>query len=192
MPSAKVEVICPECGGSFMRRPSDIKKAVSRSGIWRCQPCALSMRNKANQQPTGARRNNCKGYVEVKTEYGWVFEHRLVYEKASGRKLLPTEIIHHLNGDITDNRIENLAVMLAGAHTQHHKRGTILKAETKAKLSAAKIGKPSPKKLTAEQVLAIRDAYTKGKGGRSAIADAYGITPSMVSHITTRRAWRNV
>lgn len=40
----------------------------------------------------------------------WFFEHRLVMEKKMGKPLKPTDIVHHINGNTLDNRVENLRV----------------------------------------------------------------------------------
>jgi hypothetical protein len=46
--------------------------------------------------------------------------HRVLMEAHLGRSLGRDEIIHHINGDATDNRIENLEVMSQAAHLQLH------------------------------------------------------------------------
>ncbi len=49
-------------------------------------------------------------------------EHRLIVEKHIGRKLLSTEIVHHINRDTSDNRIENLMVCSRAKHINIHRK----------------------------------------------------------------------
>lgn len=75
----------------------------------------------------GGRHKHSGGYVLAycpghpnQCKLNFVFEHRLVMEKHLGRYLKSEEIIHHVNGDPSDNRIENLEVLSHGDHMRRH------------------------------------------------------------------------
>ena len=53
---------------------------------------------------------------------GYAYEHRLVAEQKIGRRLLPGEIPHHINGDKQDNRRDNIEVVPSVAHHRAHHR----------------------------------------------------------------------
>jgi hypothetical protein len=62
------------------------------------------------------------GYWQINTiEYSRpVKEHRYMMEKHIGRKLTHKDIVHHINFDKLDNRIENLELMDRSTHNKLH------------------------------------------------------------------------
>jgi hypothetical protein len=66
---------------------------------------------------------------------GYIMEHRLIMTLCLQRPLYDNEMVHHINGDKTDNSIKNLELTNWGEHTAKHHMGTKRKLSTRLKLS---------------------------------------------------------
>lgn len=51
---------------------------------------------------------------------GWMYEHIYLGEKIIGRPLTGKEVVHHLDGNRSNNRIENLLVLERSQHKKLH------------------------------------------------------------------------
>lgn len=118
---------CKNCGIVKRVMPSKVTEKKFCSRICRGKYISTNLiGDKAMHWKSGTTINK-NGYKEVSglnhphiRPNGYVSEHRLVIEKHLGRYLESHEIVHHINHDKLDNRIENLYLTDRSEHMKIH------------------------------------------------------------------------
>lgn len=91
------------------------------------------MANEREQNPNwrGGRTIASNGYVLIRVGAGhhladvrgYAYEHRLVAEQKIGRRLLPGELVHHIDENKQNNHPDNLEVVFSDEHGVRHRKG---------------------------------------------------------------------
>jgi hypothetical protein len=101
---------CKICGGDCIRTRRVDSKGRARGWAGPKEFCSASCRathfNAVRGSGAGFLDKN--GYRLVSVNGSAVYEHRVVMERSIGRALRPEETVHHINGDRSDNRVQNL------------------------------------------------------------------------------------
>jgi len=95
-----MDIKCASCG----------KKLDSSFARHKKYPNAMCDKCRKVAIPYGTTRAGWGGYVEIKTKNGWMLEHRYVMGLKIGRPLRRSEIVHHIDGNPSNNKIENLVL----------------------------------------------------------------------------------
>ena len=101
---------CTKCSKNFWAKSSEDRRGCIRKY---CSSVCYGNKKKTRKMSTD-------GYWMVHTPNGDMKEQRWVMTKHLGRELLPTEIVHHINFDKLDNRLENLQVVSRAEHNTIH------------------------------------------------------------------------
>ena len=96
---------CPTCSGT-----KDVRSN-------QCRSCQFKYNH---PRETGEWGLTASGYLEKQINGVKYYQHRYVMEQHLGRPLSKDEVVHHINGDRIDNRLENLELTTQHEHGKHH------------------------------------------------------------------------
>lgn len=119
---------CHPCGAKYAESKIKVSWFKKGNSPWNKDTKGVMPKpwNKGNGEYKN--RKNYHGYILIycpehkyANKDGYVLEHRYVYEKKINRTLESFEIIHHINENRSDNRLENLQLFASnGEHLRHH------------------------------------------------------------------------
>lgn len=129
---------CKQCGTPTRRESRAVFCSV------KCQQ--ESVVGEGNPMWKGGVKKHSEGYVYVyMPEHpncdtsGYMLEHRVIMERIIGRFLFRKEVVHHVNGDKSDNRESNLELL--NSQAEHLKEHNFFNEERQSSINRKNSGK---------------------------------------------------
>lgn len=128
-------LVCEYCGETFYRQDHQHKHGRSF-----CSPKCWAQVNNTSERNGKISRDTAKtrgeslrdtGYKDTYRKVDSKHEHRTVMEKKLGRKLLPSEVVHHKDNNKKNNDPDNLEVKTRAEHIKEHMTDGVLIGEIK-------------------------------------------------------------
>lgn len=114
--------------------------------------------------------------------------HRLLWQTFIG-SLEPGYVINHINGDKTDNALDNLEMV---TQKENMKCAWEMGLMADSRPPMFDHTTHSGVKFTEEQVRSIRNRYKKPCNSLSSLAREYHVHPSTIHDIVTRKTWKHL
>jgi len=120
-PETRAKIRAALRGRSTGPRSEETKAKIRATKLGHSRPDVAGARNHW-WSPTG-RCVTSRGRIHVRIRSNvWRAESRVIMEQALGRRLTSSELVHHINENPLDNRIENLLLVTRPEHNQIHAR----------------------------------------------------------------------
>lgn len=165
-----------QVGAELSILPATLYGWMSRRGMILREQKVSVRRGDKHPCYKGGFYNNSQGYIRH-TKSGKLV-HRQIAEQVLGRPLGKDETVHHVNGDRSDNRNQNLLICSRAYHTWLHRKMDVLKGKI---LFGGK--KPVPTRHSRR----ARSVTIKGTHYKSltAAAESHSVSRSIIKHWAT-------
>lgn len=119
-PRRKIKYFCKNCNKELK-----LKKCKKYNKVFCSLKCMGDFyRGKNNPSWKGGRFIDATGYVKISVGNSkYKLEHRVIMEKKLKRALKRSEVVHHIDGNKTNNITSNLALTGNSEHSSLHSKG---------------------------------------------------------------------